>query len=83
MIFSMQFRKYDDNIDYKFFEAHNVTIKQLMPWQFRLTHPDVQGRFVWYPQGGSLIYELPDWGVSKIGEFTDSEDVYAKIMEKA
>lgn len=78
----MQFKKYDENVDYKFFELHNVTVEKLMPWQFRLTHPDIEGRFMWYPQGGSLVYEKPEWGVSKIGEYTNTEDVYDRMMKK-
>lgn len=78
----MEFKKYDGNIDYTFFEQHGVVVTQVMPWQFKLEHPDVTGRFVWYPEGGSLIYEQPEWGVNKIGEFTDSETVYQEMMKK-
>lgn len=75
-------KQYDQNVDYKFFAAHNVTVTQLMPWQFRLEHPDIEGRFVWYPTSGSLIYEKTDWGVVKIGEYENSEDVYDKMISK-
>lgn len=74
---------YDSNLDYKFFEAMDIKVVQYQPWQFGLFHPDVPGKFVWYPARGSLIYELPDYGGNtKIGEFTDSEDVYKEIMKK-
>ena len=75
-------KQYDENVDYQFFAAHNVTVTKLMPWQFRLVHPDIDGRFVWYPTSGALIYEKPDWGVAKIGEFTDSEDVWTEMQKK-
>ena len=75
-------KQYDENVDYQFFAAHDVTVTQLMPWQYRLEHPDITGRFVWYPTSGALIYEKPDWGVAKVGEYENSEEVYAKIMEK-
>lgn len=75
-------KKYDDNIDYTFLAAMDVTVKQILPWQFALSHPDLKGRFMWYPEKGSLIYELPEWGVSKVGEFTDSEDVWGQIQRK-
>lgn len=74
--------KYDENVDYKFFEAMDVEVVQLLPWQFRLKHPDIIGQFVWYPSRGSLIYEKPEWGVSKVGEFLNSEDVYQEMMKK-
>lgn len=75
-------RRYDANLDYEFFKQMNVQVVQHAPWQFGLFHPDLEGKFVWYPERGSLIYEKPDWGVCKVGEFTDSEEVYAKMMEK-
>lgn len=78
----MTSKKYDANIDYNFFLQHDVTVTELLPWQFRLEHPDIVGRFMWYPEGGSLIYEKPEWGVSKLGEYTNTEDVYAKMIEK-
>jgi len=78
----MSSKKYDDNLDYDFFAAHDVKVVQHAPWQFGLFHPDLKGKFVWYPARGSLIYEEPDWGVCKIGEFTNSEEVYNQIMKK-
>jgi len=76
------FKQYDQNVDYQFFAAHQVKVTQLMPWQFRLEHPDITGRFVWYPTSGALIYEQSEWGVAKVGEYKSSEEVYEKIMEK-
>lgn len=78
----MNFKQYDKNIDYEFFSQMEVVVTQLLPWQFRLEHADVSGRFVWYPESGSLIYEKPEWGVVKVGEFTDSEEVYQQMMKK-
>lgn len=75
-------KKYDNNIDYEFLKSMGVEIEELMPWQFALSHSDVEGRFMWYPEGGSLIYELPEWGVNKVGVFTDSEEVYKQMMKK-
>lgn len=79
---TMTSKKYDDNVDYEFFKQMDVTIVKHAPWQFGLFHPDIKGKFVWYPKRGSLIYEQPDWGICKVGEYTNSEDVYAKMMEK-
>jgi len=73
---------YDNNIDYEFFVEKGVTVTQLLPWQFALTHPDCPGRFVWYPEGGSLIYELADWGVHKVGVYTNSKDIWHEIQRK-
>ena len=78
----MTSKKYDDNLDYDFFKQHGVEVVQHAPWQFGLFHPDLVGKFVWYPERGSLIYEKPEWGIVKVGEFTDSEEVYAMMMER-
>jgi hypothetical protein len=78
----MTSKKYDNNLDYEFFKQHEVKVVQHAPWQFGLFHPDLDGKFVWYPERGSLIYEKADWGVCKIGEFTNSEDVWEEIKKK-
>ena len=78
----MTSKRYDANIDYAFFALHDIQIVQHAPWQFGLFHPDLDGKFVWYPERGSLIYEKPEWGVCKVGEFTDSEEVFNEIMKK-
>jgi hypothetical protein len=77
----MNSKKYDDNLDYEFFKQNDVQVVQHAPWQFGLFHPDLDGKFVWYPERGSLIYEKPG-AIVKVGEFTDSEDVYREIMKK-
>jgi hypothetical protein len=58
-----------------------VTIVQHAPWQFRLFHPGIGGKFVWYPERGSLIYEKPG-AIVKVGEFTNSEDVWKEMKKK-
>jgi hypothetical protein len=78
----MEQKKYDSNLDYNFFAQMEVQVVQHAPWQFGLFHKDIVGKFVWYPERGSLIYEKPDWGVCKIGEFTDSELVWEEMRKK-
>jgi hypothetical protein len=78
----MTSKKYDDNLDYDFFASVDVQVVQYAPWQFGLFHPDIEGKFVWYPERGSLIYEKLDWGLCKIGEFTDSEAVWDEMKKK-
>lgn len=77
----MTSKKYDENINYDFFESVEVRIVQHAPWQFGLFHADLEGKFVWYPERGSLIYEKPG-AIVKIGEFTDSEEVWEEIKKK-
>ncbi len=77
----MTSKKYDENIDYEFFASVDVKIMQHAPWQFGLFHPDLEGKFVWYPDRGSLIYEKPG-AIVKVGEFTNSEAVWDEIKKK-
>lgn len=74
-------KKYDDNLDYEFFKQMDITVVQHAPWQFSLFHPDLEGKFVWYPARGSLIYEKIG-AVIKVGEFTNSEEVYNQMLKK-
>lgn len=77
----MTSKKYDDNLDYEFFASVDVTVVQHAPWQFGLFHPEVEGKFVWYPERGSLIYEKPG-AIVKVGEFTNTEEVWEEIKKK-
>jgi len=79
-------KTYDKNLDRKFLSAQGVSIKQYQPWQFGLFYPDLPGKFVWYPQNGTLMYtyEGPMGTLvnTKLGEFFDTEEVYNLLMER-
>lgn len=77
----MTSKRYDDNLDYEFFASVDVTVVQHAPWQFGLFHPNVEGKFVWYPERGSLIYEKPG-AIVKVGEFTNTEEVWEEMRKK-
>lgn len=77
----MTSKQYDANLDYEFFASVDVKVVQHAPWQFGLFHPDVEGKFVWYPERGSLIYEKPG-AIVKVGEFTNTEQVWDEIKKK-
>lgn len=77
----MTSKKYDANINYAFFESVEVKVVQHAPWQFGLFHKDLVGKFVWYPERESLIYETTG-AIVKVGEFSDSEDVWDEIKKK-
>lgn len=49
-------------------------------YQFFLSHPDVPGRFAWYPTTGALVYEEPSEEHRNIGMFVDVELLVKKIM---
>lgn len=71
----------DANVDYAFLEAMGVTYKWYQPWQMGLFVPDVMGKFVWYPESGTLMYEKESMNNKKIGEFSNTEDVYNEMKK--
>lgn len=79
----MKYKDYKGGLDRKFFTAHDVKVVQYQPWQYGLFHPDLKGKFVWYPQKGTLMFEHKEEDLLyKMGEHKNSEDVYKIIMGK-
>lgn len=79
---------YDSGVDYVFLTFHDVEVIKHQPWQLGLLHPDLQGKFVWYPNAGTLVFES-ERGFQRIGEKGDfparkdtTEKVYDEIMKK-
>lgn len=74
---------YDKNVDYKMLEEFGVRVVKHQPWQFGLFYPDLEGKMVWYPEKGTLMYENSAKRImKKVGEFTDTEDVWNEIMKR-
>lgn len=79
---------YDLGVDYVFLEAHEIEVIKHQPWQLGLLHPDLIGKFLWYPNAGTLVFE-GERGFQRIGEKGDfpgrkdtTEYVYDQIMRK-
>jgi hypothetical protein len=79
---------YDTGVDYTFLIAHDVEVIQHQPWQLGLLHPDLQGKFLWYPSAGTLVFE-GEYGFKRIGEKGDfpgrsdcTEKIYDIIMDQ-
>lgn len=74
----------DSNVDYDMLTQHNITWQWHQPWQVSLFHPDLPDgyKFVWYPEKGTLMYEQGLKHTCKLGEFTDTEDVIGRIMDR-
>jgi len=79
-------KEYAGDLDLTFFEAHDVEVIKHQPWQFSLLHPDLKGKYVWYPKKGTLMFEsamAPGMATRyKVGEHTDPEKVYAIMQAK-
>lgn len=89
---TMETNEYDQNVDYKFLEAHEVEVVAYQPWQLGLFYPDLQGKFVWYPKKGTLMFEggysretirdKGDFMAGSDGSSDSTERVYNEIMSK-
>lgn len=53
----MEVRNYDGGVDYKFLKAMDIKVVKYQPWQLGLFHPDLKGKFLWYPRKGTLMYQ--------------------------
>lgn len=76
---------YKSMVDYTFLESMGVVIKQApkCPWQFFVTHPDLTGKFVYYPSTGSVVYEaLSGRMISYKIKAYDGEELYALIISE-
>ena len=88
----MERTEYDHQVDYKFLQAMGIKVAKYQPWQLGLFHPDLTGKFLWYPKKGTLMFENIDRVT--IGESGDypagmgcpdddsTEKVYNQIMSK-
>ena len=70
----------DSNVDYKLLKAYEISYTWHQPWQLGLFHADISGKFVWYPERGTLMREGES--VFKIGEFTNTEDVIKELIKQ-
>ncbi len=66
----MAYKDYDGGVDYAFLKAMDIKVVKHQPWQLGLTHPDLKGKYVWYPRKGTLMFEW-EFGMphsAKIGQ---------------
>lgn len=65
--------KWDQKVDYNFLKGMGVKIVMYKPWQIGLFCEELQGKFVWYPKAGTLMYDDRENGtlykVGKSGQF--------------
>jgi len=61
-----------------------ITIKQApkCPWQFFITHKDLQGKIAYYPSTGSAVREEFQGEYAKLGKFHDAEEVTNMVYEQ-
>ena len=67
-------------VDHKFLDAMGVKMKWHQPWQVSLFVDEFSGKFVWYPNKGTLMVDYGEYNCKKLGEFTDTEDMYNAMM---
>lgn len=65
-------RFYDHAVDYDLLAALGVRVVRHQPWQLGLYHEELDGKIVWYPKSGTLMYQNDARNVShKIGSSGD------------
>lgn len=76
-------KDYKALIDFNFLNAMDITVSQApkCPWQFFVTHPDLEARFVYYPSTGAAVYEAESGGKSSY-VVKDEEELFALVMSK-
>ena len=66
------------SLDSLILEAYGITYKMYQPWQIGLFHPEIEGKFVWYPKKGTLMRDSIE-SRRKLGTYYDTEDVAIAI----
>lgn len=83
-------KNYTEGVDFKFLEAMGIEVVHHQPWQLGLFHEELEGKFVWYPYKGTLMYQDEKGYINKVigrtgmylGVNDTTEDVYNIIMKK-
>jgi len=71
--------RYSKGLDRDAFREEGIQVIQHQPWQFGLLHPDLSGKFVWYPTKGTLMYEDEPHRGSRVGHFPTTKLVIEQI----
>jgi len=59
-------RFYDHSVDYELLAALGVRVVKHQPWQLGLYHEELEGKMVWYPKSGTLVYQNDTFNVSHV-----------------
>lgn len=90
----MEYNKYTEGVDFEFLKAMGIEVVEHQPWQLGLFQEELDGKFVWYPKKGTLMYQREDedgnWSGYKIHETVTfkgsdpeaTENVYNEIIIK-
>lgn len=69
---------YDAGVNYEYLDQMGVNVVKYQPWQLGLKHPDLVGKFVWYPMKGTLMYQKTEGAyatmVGEPGDYKAGED---------
>lgn len=89
-------RFYSSKVDFEFLKGNGIRVVFYQPWQLGLFYEELEGKFLWYPSKGTLVFESEDGFFQRIGEkgaFVAggydadeskeyiTEDVYNEIMK--
>lgn len=66
----------------EFFERNGLKTELYQPWQLGIFHPQLDGKFVWYPEKGTLMREENRaFGITNMGYHDTKESVYETIQK--
>lgn len=78
----MELNKYHAGVDFNFLKANGINIRMYQPWQIGLFCEELEGKFVWYPKKGTLMYETEFNGSPYTVKIGDSGDFLAQTKEQ-
>lgn len=66
----------------EFFAQKKWKTELYQPWQLGIFHPHMDGKFVWYPENGTLMREENrSFGITNMGYHETKESVYETIQQ--
>lgn len=57
-------KQYHENVDFEFLKEMGIKVVMYQPWQIGLFHEELEGKFIWYPKAGTLMYSDMDKNIN-------------------
>ena len=78
------FNPYTKKVDFELLHVEGIKVVFYQMWQLGLFHEGFEGKFVWYPQKGTLMFDdMKSEGYgTKVGQYRDTAEVVKFIKNK-
>lgn len=57
-------KQYHEKVDFEFLKEMGIKVVMYQPWQIGLFHEEMEGKFIWYPKAGTLMYSNMDKNIN-------------------